>query len=74
MKLRLFILGIVLGSIAAFPLGFNFGRNEPLLSNPFAKADLKDQVIERVKTGTEAALDGARESLHEATRPLVKAD
>ncbi len=71
-KVRLFILGLVLGSVGAFPLGVNFGRDEPLLSNPFAKPGLQDQVIERVRSGTETALEGARETIHEATRPLAQ--
>ncbi len=56
-KVKLFILGLVLGSFGAFPLGVNFGRDEPLLSTPFAKPGLQDQVIERVKSGTETALE-----------------
>ena len=71
-KARLFILGLVLGSAGAFPLGVNFGRGEPLLSNPLAKPGLQDQVIARVKSGTETALEGARETLHKATRPLAQ--
>ena len=71
-RVRLFILGLVLGTCAAFPLGVNFGRGEPLLSNPFGKAALQDQVIERVKSGTNTALEGARETIHEATRPPAR--
>ena len=71
-RVRLLILGLVLGTCAAFPLGVNFGRDEPLLSNPFGKAALRDQVIERVKSGTDTALEGARETIHEATRPLAR--
>ncbi len=71
-RVRLFTLGLVLGTCAAFPLGVNFGRDEPLLSNPFAKVALQDQVIERVKSGTDTAIEGARERIHEATRPLAR--
>ncbi len=71
-KVRLFILGLLLGSFGAFPVGVNFGRDEPLLTNPFARHDLQDQVIERVKSGTETALEGARETIHKATRPLAE--
>ncbi len=71
-KVKLFILGLLLGSFGAFPLGVNFGRDEPLLSNPFAKAGLQDQVIERVKSGTNTALKDARETIHEATRPVAE--
>ncbi len=71
-KAKLFILGLVVGSFGAFPLGVNFGRDEPLLSNPFVKPGLQDQVIERVKSGTDTVLEGARETIHEATRPLAQ--
>ena len=71
-KVKLFILGLVLGSFGAFPLGVNFGRDEPLLSNPFVKPGLRDQVIERVKSGTDTALESARETIHEATRPPAR--
>ena len=68
-KVRLFLLGVVLGSFAAFPVGMNLGRGMPLLSNPLAQPDLQDQVVEGVKSSAETALEGARETIHEATRP-----
>ena len=74
-KKQVFLLGLVLGSIGAFPLGVNFGREEPLLSNPFAKPRrLQDQVIERVRSGTETALEDARETIHKATRPVARTE
>ena len=72
-KVKLFVLGIVLGSLAAFPLGVNLGRDAPLLSNPFSQRTLKDQVVERVKSRTSMALEDARETIHDATKPLAKA-
>ena len=69
-KRKFLLLGIALGSLAAFPLGINFGRNAPLLSNPFSRLDLTDQVVERVKSGTSMALKEARETIHDATKPL----
>lgn len=68
-KAKLFVLGIVVGGLLAFPFGFNIGRGAPLLSNPFSQVDLKDEVVERVKTGTTMALEDARETIHDATRP-----
>lgn len=68
-KARLFVLGVVVGSALAFPLGINFGRGAPLLSNPFARADVKEEVVARVKTGASMALEDARESIHDATGP-----
>ena len=70
-KTKIFVLGLLLGGCLAFPLGMNFGENEPLLSNPIARADLQEEVGERVKKGSESALEGARKKIHEATRPLV---
>jgi hypothetical protein len=67
-KLKLLFAGLVLGAIIAFPLGMNHGRGAPLLSNPFAKRDLGDTVKEKA----EALVEGAREKLHEATRPESK--
>ena len=71
-KVRLFILGFVLGSCAALPLGINFGRGAPLLTNPFVRADVQDQLVERMRKGTRIALQGARERIHDATVPGVE--
>jgi hypothetical protein len=71
--MKLFVLGVVLGSLGAFPLGVNLGRGAPLLSNPFEQNTLKEQVVERVKSSTSNALKDARETIHDATKPLAKA-
>ena len=71
-KVKFFLFGIVLGSLAAFPLGVNLGRDAPPLSNPFSQLDLKDQVVERMKRSTTTALEDARETIHEATKPVAK--
>ncbi len=34
--MKKFFIGLVLGLIVAFPLGINFDKDVPLLSNPFA--------------------------------------
>lgn len=70
-KAKLFVLGLLLGAGVSFPLGMNFGRDEPLLSNPMAKIDVKEQVVETVKRSTESVLEGAREKIHQATEPLA---
>ncbi len=72
-RVKFLVLGIVLGALAALPLGVNIGRDAPLLSNPFVERDLKDQVVERVKETTATALEDARETLHDATKPLARA-
>lgn len=69
-RLKVLLIGLFLGTVVAFPLGMNYGRGAPLLSNPFAPRNLGDAVKE--KAG--ALVEGAREKLHEATRPDPKRD
>ncbi|OGI48208.1 MAG: hypothetical protein A2151_00580 [Candidatus Muproteobacteria bacterium RBG_16_65_34] len=65
--MKKFLFGFVVGALVAFPLGINFGKDLPLLSNPFAaKPDIPDRVIER----TGKTLDEAKEAIHEATKPM----
>ena len=61
-----FIIGLVLGVICAFPLGINFGRDLPLLSNPFAT---KPDISQRVRERTDKAIEDAKEVIHDATKP-----
>ena len=70
-KVRLFSLGFVVGACAALPLGINFGRDAPLLSNPFVRPDVQHQLVKRMKSGTRTALKGARERLHDATESVA---
>ncbi len=70
-KVRLFILGFLVGACATLPLGINFGREEPLLSNPFVRSDVQRQMVKRMKSGTRTALQSARDKLHEATESVV---
>ncbi len=64
--MRKFFIGLVVGAAIAFVLGFNFGRDVPLWTNPFtAKSDLSQRVAER----TEKTLEHAKEAVHEATKP-----
>jgi hypothetical protein len=67
-KIKIFLTGLIVGAIVAFPLGINYGRNAPLLSNPFEKPDIKTKVKDEAK----AILKGAKESIHEATKPSDK--
>jgi len=65
--MKKFLIGFVIGAILAFPLGINFGKDVPLLSNPFeAKPDIPDKVLER----TGAVVEEAKEAIHEATKPV----
>lgn len=71
-SIKTFVFALVLGALIAFPLGINFGRGAPLLSNPFAQRDVKDKMMDTVKEGAEKAIEGAKEKIHEATEPARK--
>ncbi len=64
--MKKFFIGLVLGLVVAFPLGINFGRDVPLLSNPFAA---KPDITERVKERTGELLKETKEAIHDATKP-----
>jgi hypothetical protein len=62
-----FVKGLVIGAIVAFPLGMNFGKDEPLLSNPFAvQADISERIAEE----SGRLLTETKRAIHEATKPL----
>lgn len=61
------LIGLVVGAVIAFHLGINFGRNKPLLSNPYER-----EVVEQVKEKAGEAVETTREAIHEATEPAKK--
>ena len=64
-----FIKGVISGIVLAFPLGINFGKDVPLLSNPFtSKPDITAKMIER----TNDLLEETRGAIHSATMPTGK--
>jgi len=65
--LKKFVAGLIVGAIVAFHLGINFGRDRPLLSNPYEK-----DVVQRVKQEAGKAVDQTREAIHQATEPARK--
>ncbi|MEW6331245.1 MAG: hypothetical protein AB1560_07280 [Pseudomonadota bacterium] len=67
--MKKFFIGLVIGLIVAFPLGINFGKDKPLLSNPFAA---KPDIAEKVKERTGEVLQETKEAIHDATKPLQK--
>ncbi len=64
--MKKFFIGLVIGLLVAFPLGINFGRDVPLLSNPFAA---KPDITERVKERTGELFKETKEAIHDATKP-----
>jgi gas vesicle protein len=67
-----FLAGLIIGAILGFPLGINFGRDEPLLSNPFTKRDLQEKVTDNVKEKAKELMNDAKETIHDATKPVRK--
>jgi len=67
-KIEIFLYGLIIGAILAFPLGINYGKGAPLLSNPFAKRDIKS----KVKSEAKEILEKTKQSIHEATKPAEK--
>jgi len=65
--MKKFFFGLIVGAIIAFPLGINFGKDKPLLSNPLAA---KPDIPEKVKERTEEAIQSTKEAIHEATKPV----
>lgn len=61
-----FVKGMLAGAVVAFPLGINFGKDMPLLSNPFnSKPDIADRVVER----TNSLIEDTKSMIHAATEP-----
>lgn len=54
-------IGLVLGAAAGGWLGVNYGREVPLMSNPFARPTLS----ERAKWSAQELLDDAKRALEE---------
>lgn len=65
--MKKFFIGLAIGLIVAFPLGINFGKDAPLLSNPFAA---KPDITQRVKERTDELLKDTKEVIHDATKPV----
>ncbi len=61
-------LGFALGALIAFHLGINYGRDRPLLSNPYAPYGMADMLKDQAKK----VLESTKESIHDATDPRRK--
>ncbi len=63
------VIGLIIGVIVAFPLGYNFGRGVPLLTNPFARrSDLSGQVEQKAAQ----VVESTKAAIHKATAPERK--
>jgi len=68
-NMKKLLYGFIIGFVLGFPLGINFGKDQPLWSNPFAA---KPDLSERLKERAADALQDAKEAIHEATEPARK--
>jgi len=66
--MKKYVWGFLVGALVAFPLGINFGKDVPLLSNPFAA---KPDIGERVKERAVQTLEETKGAIHDATTPEV---
>jgi hypothetical protein len=67
--MKKFLIGLVLGALVAFPLGINFGKDVPLLSNPF---NAKPDITQRAKERAGELVEDTKEAIHDATAPTRK--
>lgn len=67
-RAKSFIYGLIIGAVVAFWVGANYGRGAEWYRWPFANRNLSGEIKE--KAGEIA--EGAREKLHEATKPAEK--
>ncbi|MCG6886240.1 MAG: hypothetical protein LJE74_03450 [Proteobacteria bacterium] len=63
-KLKIMLLGIIIGVLLGLWFGYNLGRDEPLFSNPFADRSLQNkarettsEVIQDTKRALNKSLD-----------------
>ncbi len=61
-----FLFGVIIGALAAFVLGYNFGRGVPLLTNPLAK---RSEFPAEVKRKANELLESTKAAIHKATAP-----
>jgi len=64
-KLKLIILGVVIGLSLGLWFGTNIGKGKPLLSNPFEEVSLQDRIKEKGNDIMKGTKDAIRDSLKE---------
>ena len=62
-KLKLIILGVVIGLCLGLWFGTNIGKGKPILSNPFAEISLKDRIKDKGNKVMKDTKDAIRDSL-----------
>lgn len=65
--LKLIVVGVVIGVLIGLWLGVNIGREEPLLSNPFAH---RETVAEKLKRISGETLEKGGNALEKAGKEL----
>lgn len=63
-QLKMLVIGLLIGLCAGFWFGINFGKGQPLYSNPFASESLQqkakrtaDEVLQETKRALRKSLD-----------------
>lgn len=64
-KLKLIIIGVLIGLCLGLWFGVNIGKGKALLSNPFAEISLKDRIKEKGTKVMKDTKDAIRDSLKE---------
>lgn len=62
-KLKLIILGIVIGLCLGLWFGVNIGKGKSIYSNPFAEISLKDRIKQKGNEVMKDTKDAIRDSL-----------
>lgn len=62
-KLKILVLGVVIGITLGLWFGFNLGRDEPLLSNPFEDRSLQHKAKETTSEVIQDTKDALKKSL-----------
>ncbi len=61
-----FLCGVILGGLAAFVFGYNFGRGVPLLTDPLARRTGFPAEVQRKAS---EILESTKAAIHKATAP-----
>lgn len=68
-RLRIFIIGVLLGLLAGLWVGYNLGQGKPLFSNPFTRETIQD----KIKKSGDQAMEKSGRIIEESGRALRNA-